>query len=219
MRKSAASGLLLPPANEVCEGYVFTGVCLSTGGGGLAWLVGGVHSCQGVVHGCGGGCVWLLGGMKVVGGGACMVAGVHVWLWTGVRGCQGMLCSWGYVWLPEGVHGCWGVCVVAGVACMVAGEHAWLLGGHAWLQGACMVVGGMHGCRGACIGYDEIQSMSGWYASYWNAFLLMLLMLMMMMTKNFSIFRFAMKNPGFDRFNSLQCHFHLNFYVNFLPFI
>ena len=24
---------LLPPANEVCEGYVFTGVCLSTGGG------------------------------------------------------------------------------------------------------------------------------------------------------------------------------------------
>ena len=26
---------LLPPANEVCEGYVFTGVCLSTGGGGV----------------------------------------------------------------------------------------------------------------------------------------------------------------------------------------
>ena len=25
--------LLLPPANEVCEGYDFTGVCLSTGGG------------------------------------------------------------------------------------------------------------------------------------------------------------------------------------------
>ena len=24
---------LLAPANEVCEGYVFTGVCLSTGGG------------------------------------------------------------------------------------------------------------------------------------------------------------------------------------------
>ena len=31
---------LLPPANEVCEGYVFTGVCLSTGGS--AW--GGVSS-------------------------------------------------------------------------------------------------------------------------------------------------------------------------------
>ena len=26
----------LPPANEVCEGYVFTGVCLSTGGGYLS---------------------------------------------------------------------------------------------------------------------------------------------------------------------------------------
>ena len=36
----------------------------------------------------------------------------------------------------------------------------------------CMVAGGMHGCWGACIGYDEIRSMSGRYASYWNAFLL-----------------------------------------------
>ena len=27
-----SSSSLLPPANEVCEGYVFTGVCLSTGG-------------------------------------------------------------------------------------------------------------------------------------------------------------------------------------------
>ena len=34
----------LPPANEVCEGYVFTGVCLSTRGGGRAWLLpGGLH--------------------------------------------------------------------------------------------------------------------------------------------------------------------------------
>ena len=40
-------------------------------------------------------------------------------------------------------------------------------GGRAWLRGrACAVVGG-----GACVGYDEIRSMSGWYASYWNAFL------------------------------------------------
>ena len=52
-----------------------------------------------------------------------------------------------------------------------------------------------------------------------SGLLLMLLMFMMMMTKNFSLFRFAMKNPGSDRFNSLQCHFHLNFYVNFIPFI
>ena len=38
----------LPPANEVCEGYVFTGVCLSTGGvpgpGGMPGPGGGVWS-------------------------------------------------------------------------------------------------------------------------------------------------------------------------------
>ena len=57
----------------------------------------------------------------------------------------------------EGVHGREGAYVVA------------------W--GACVVVGGMHGCgghawlQGGYLGYDEIWSMSGQYASYWNAFL------------------------------------------------
>ena len=87
-----------------------------------------------------------------------------------------------------GMHGC------SGAACMVApGGHAWLLpGGHAWLP-----QGGMHGCSGGgCLGVlawgvqvapggvscmvapwggvhdTEIRSMSGRYASYWNAFLL-----------------------------------------------
>ena len=32
---------LLPPANVVCEGYVFTGVCLSTGGGGIPGCIAG----------------------------------------------------------------------------------------------------------------------------------------------------------------------------------
>ena len=32
-RRSNVIRKFLPPANEVCEGYVFTGVCLSTGGG------------------------------------------------------------------------------------------------------------------------------------------------------------------------------------------
>ena len=61
---------------------------------------------------------------------------------------------------------------------------AWLPAGHAWLLGACVVGevcvhgcrGGVHGgggaCGGACMEYDEIRSMSGRYASYWNAFLL-----------------------------------------------
>ena len=53
-------------------------------------------------------------------------------------------------------------------ACMV------LFGGHAWfyLGEACVVLfgGGMHGFF-SFFGYNEIQSMSGRYASYWNAFL------------------------------------------------
>ena len=32
--------------------------------------------------------------------------------------------------------------------CMVMRGHVWLHGEHVWLWGACMVVGGMHGCRG-----------------------------------------------------------------------
>ena len=101
-------------------------------------------------------------------------------------------CSRGeHAWLLRG-----GTCVVApGAACMVApGGHAWLLwggmcgcsGGHVWLLrgggmhgcsgGACMVARGVHGCSGGYIHgiwwHTEIWSMSGWYASYWNAFLL-----------------------------------------------
>ena len=56
-----------------------------------------------------------------------------------------------------------------------------VVGGHAWLWGACMVAGGVCGCGGhawlqggvcgcggggAFMGYDEIRSMSGRYASY-----------------------------------------------------
>ena len=52
--------------------------------------------------------------------------------------------------------------------------HGW---GHAW-QGAC-VVGGMHGRRTCIAGgmhgrghaWQEICHCSGWYTSYWNAFL------------------------------------------------
>ena len=67
-----------------------------------------------------------------------------------------------------------------GGACMVAGGvHAWLLRGACVVApgGACVVApGGMHGClRGGVHGFfDEIRSMSGQYASYWNAFLLKL---------------------------------------------
>ena len=90
----------LIPANEVCEGYVFTGVCLSTGGGGHmrgcwracvvagghAWLPGDVHGCLGhawllgCVCGCQGACMAKRGACIVKGGmhgkGVCMVKGV-----------------------------------------------------------------------------------------------------------------------------------------------
>ena len=95
----------------------------------------------------------MVGGMcgRVMHGrGACM-AGVHVW--------QEGHVWWGHAW-QGGMHG-GGMC--GGVACRV---------------GACMM-GGMHD-RGTCIAgacempagrYYEIRSISGRYASYWNAFL------------------------------------------------
>ena len=65
-------------------------------------------------------------------------------------------------------------------ACMVFLGVAWFFQGvHVFSGGACFFgvgmhgfLGGMHGFfRGVCIGYNEIWSMSGQYASYWNVFL------------------------------------------------
>ena len=70
----------LPPANEVCEGYVFTGVCLSTGG--RAWLLAR-------------GRTWLLPG------GACVVARGRAWLLQGAC----VVAPGGHVWLLPGGGG------------------------------------------------------------------------------------------------------------------
>ena len=78
---------LLPPANEVCEGYVFTGVCLSTWGGhawfylgGHAWFYSGGHAwfyLGGHAWFYSGGAAWFYsGGMHGFSGGACMVFSV-----------------------------------------------------------------------------------------------------------------------------------------------
>ena len=121
---------------------------------------GGMPGCWGGVCGCGGLCV-LLGGCA--------------WLPGDVCGCWGAcLVARGHAWLLGGVHGCWGVvCMVAGGwcawlpgACVIARGHAWLLGGICYLFEGIMWLQGE-----ACIGYDEIRSMSGRYGSYWNAFL------------------------------------------------
>ena len=116
----------------------------------------------------GGACMVFIGGACMVFMGVCMVfiGGGCVWF------------LWGHAWFY------WGACVVfIGGACMVfiGGMHGFYWGGmcgfyrgHAcFFAGGCVFFsGGVHGFfRGVCIGYDEIRSMSGRYASYWNAFL------------------------------------------------
>ena len=118
--------------------------CLSVHGGKGVCMVapGGVGAC--VVRAWGV-CMVALGGHAWLPRGACMVAPRgHAWLlWGGSMVARG------------GMHGC-------------SGGHAWLLQGGVWL----LPGGGMHGCSGGVCGFfDEIRSMSGRYASYWNAFL------------------------------------------------
>ena len=112
----------------------------------------------------GGVCGYSQGGMCGCSLGECMVApGGHTWLLWGAC----MVAPRGHAWLLRGVcmvapgeggmHGC------SGGACVVAP------GGHAWL-----LLGGMRDCSGGMRGIrrdTEIRSMSGRYASYWNAFL------------------------------------------------
>ena len=86
-------GGLLPPANEVCEGYVFTGVCLSTRGpcldaqgGGRAWLLPGRECLVAPRRGH----ALLLRGHAWLLHGACVVAqgegSVHGCCWGGMLG-------------------------------------------------------------------------------------------------------------------------------------
>ena len=151
-----AFGLYLPPATKLGQGNIFRSVC--------------PHSVRsGGMHGCSGGCM-VARGAYVVAPGGCMVA-----LEGGMHGCPGGACMvalGGHVWLLRG-HA-W---LLPGGACMVATRgHAWLSGGHVWLlPGVCMVApGGVWLLRGGMHGIwweTEIRSMSGRYASYWNAFL------------------------------------------------
>ena len=73
----------LPPANEVCEGYVFTGVCLSIWGDMHGW----------------GACV---AGRMCVAGGACMAGGMHSGgcAWLGVCMVRGAMHGWGHACPP-----------------------------------------------------------------------------------------------------------------------
>ena len=123
LRGQKRSLTFLPPANVVCEGYIFTGVCHSVNRGG------GVH-----------GFIW----------------GEHAWFYLGVV--RGFI---------------WGACMV------LFGGRAWFYSGgvHGFIWGGMrgFIWGGMHGFF-SFFGYNEIRSMSGRYASYWNAFLYILVL-------------------------------------------
>ena len=97
---------ILPPANEICEGNVCTGVCLSTMG---ACMVRGACVVKRGMHGKRRVCMAK---------GACIVNGE---------------CTWEYVWQKGGMHGKGGIhgrgaCVTRG---MYGRGHAWQEGMHA----------------------------------------------------------------------------------------
>ena len=143
------------------------------------------YRCLSFILFTGGGCAWFYsGGVCGFIWGACVVLfGGHAWFYSG-----GM-CGF----IRGGMHGfIRGACMVLfRGACMVlfrgrawfysGGMRGFILGGHAWFY-----LGGVHGFiwggmrgfiqGGMCgffsfFGYNEIRSMSGRYASYWNAFL------------------------------------------------
>ena len=132
-----------------------------------------------------GGHAWLLGGGAwFYSGGACMVLfGGHVWFYLGGHvwfylGGHAWFYSGGHAWFYLGgtCGFIWGACVVLfGGAYMVLfrGACVDLFGGHAWFYSGSVrgfIQGGVHGFF-SFFGYNEIRSMSGRYASYWNAFL------------------------------------------------
>ena len=119
-------GLLPPQTNEVCEGYGFTPVCHSVGGGGGGACVHGRgHVWQGVCEA--GRHAWQ--GVSVAGGmhgrGVC-VAGRHA--------CQGVCVAEGHAW-QGGVRG-WGACMAGGHACHTCPPTLW--------DTVSQCVGGMH---------------------------------------------------------------------------
>ena len=141
---------------------VAQGVCGCSGGRGACMVLFGGHAWFYL----GGVCGFIWGACVVLFRGCMVLFGRHAWFYWGV--CMVLFggCTWFYL---GGMHDfIWG------------GVHGFS-GGHAWFfWGACMLFpwGGMCGfSRGGMrvffsfFGYNEIRSMSGRYASYWNAFL------------------------------------------------
>ena len=108
------------------------------------------------------GFIW--GGMHGFIRGVCMVLfGGHAWFYLGAGGVC-MVLSRGHVWFYLG--GCaW--FYLGGMRGFIWGAVVVLSRGHMWFYPG----GGVRGFS-SFFGYNEIRSMSGRYASYWNAFLL-----------------------------------------------
>ena len=104
---------------------------------------------------CSGGHAWLLWG------GAWLLWGVCVVLFRGACVVLFGGCAWFY---SGGMHGF----IRGGMHGFI---HGFIWGGYAWFY-----LGGMHGFF-SFFRYNEILSMSGRYASYWNAFLFNILVL------------------------------------------
>ena len=153
---SACSYNSITPLDKVQKIHVITARKRSLGQGNILTPV--CHS----VH-RGGACV-------VAPGGACMhgfIWGGHAWFYLGAC----MVLFRGCVWFfSGGMHGF-----------IQGGVHGFIQGGmRDFSRGVCGFSGGdMHGFSGgggmcgffSFFGYNEIQSMSRRYASYWNAFL------------------------------------------------
>ena len=98
-------------------------------------------------------------------GGACMAGRQEM---HGGGGMHGRLCAWwGHAWQ-------WGVCGRGGMHGRGACMSVCVAEGHAW-QGTCVAVG-EHAWQGSVCGRGDVRGRrnghwSGWYASYWNAFL------------------------------------------------
>ena len=115
----------------------------------------------------GGACVVLCGGhAPFYSGGACMVLfGGRAWFYSG--GVHGFI--------RGGVRG-----FIRGAWFYLGGVHGFIRGGHAWFYsgGRAWFYSGGHAWFFQFFGYNEIRSMSGRYASYWNAFLLMIFLIL-----------------------------------------
>ena len=155
---------LLPPATKLGQGNIFRSVCqqFCPWGGACMVAQGGMHGfIRGGVHG------FIRGGMRgfIRGGHAWFYLGGHVWFYS-VGGHAWFYSVGGCAWFYS-VGGMRGFIQRGGMSGFIqwGGMRGFIQQG-----GVVLFRGGVRGFF-SFSGYNEIRSMSGRYASYWNAFL------------------------------------------------